>query len=116
VFGHLAGDECLRMLARNLNDCLSPETAVIARFGGEEFVVVLPGVSSNRVLEIAEKVRHHISSLPVRYAGKEITMTASIGVFSVPVGFDTSADEVLHQADDALYAAKNAGRNRVHAA
>jgi diguanylate cyclase (GGDEF)-like protein len=116
VFGHLAGDECLRMLARNLNDCLSPETAVIARFGGEEFVVVLPGVSSSRVLEIAEKVRHHISSLPVRYAGKEITMTASIGVFSVPVGFDATADEVLHQADDALYAAKNAGRNRVHAA
>jgi len=115
-FGHLAGDECLRTLARNLNDCLAPETAVIARFGGEEFVVVLPGVSAARVMEIAERVRHHISSLPVRYAGKEITMTASIGVFSVPTGFAASADEVLHQADDALYAAKNAGRNRVHAA
>jgi diguanylate cyclase (GGDEF)-like protein len=115
-FGHLAGDECLRMLARNLNDCLASENAVIARFGGEEFVVVLPGVSANRVLEIAERVRHHIGSQPVRYAGKEITMTASIGVFSVPLGVAASADEVLHQADDALYAAKNSGRNRVHAA
>ena len=115
-FGHLAGDECLRTLARNLNDCLAAESAVIARFGGEEFVVLLPGVSLARVLEIAERVRHHIGSVPVRYAGREITMTASIGVFSVPVGHTPTADEVLHQADDALYAAKNAGRNRVHAA
>ena len=116
-FGHLAGDECLRTLARNLNDCLAAESSVIARFGGEEFVVLLPGVSLARVLEIAERVRHHIGSVPVRYAGRDITMTASIGVFSVPVGHAPTADEVLHQADDALYAAKNAGRNRVvHAA
>jgi diguanylate cyclase (GGDEF)-like protein len=115
-FGHLAGDECLRMLARNLDDSLGPESAVIARFGGEEFVVVLPGLSPARVLEIAERVRKHIGSRPVRYAGKDITMTASIGVYSVPVGTTASADEVLHQADDALYLAKNAGRNRVHVA
>jgi diguanylate cyclase (GGDEF)-like protein len=70
----------------------------------------------SRARDVAERVRHHICSLPVRYAGKEITMTASIGIFSVPIGASTHADEVLHQADDALYAAKNAGRNRVHAA
>ena len=115
-FGHLAGDECLRTLARNLRECLAQEAAVIARFGGEEFVVVLAGVSAPQVLEIAERVREHISSLPVRYSGREITMTASIGVFNVPIGFHASADEVLHHADDALYSAKNAGRNRVHAA
>ena len=114
--GHLGGDECLRSLARNLNDCLAQETAVIARFGGEEFVVLLPSVSATRVLEIAERVRHHISANPVRYGGKDIMMTASIGVFTVPVGSNPDADSVLHQADDALYAAKNAGRNRVHAA
>jgi diguanylate cyclase (GGDEF)-like protein len=112
--GHLAGDECLRVLARNLSDCLAQEVAVCARFGGEEFVVVLPGVSATRVVDIAERVRRHISALPVRYSGKEIVMTASIGVFSVPVGSTATADEVLHQADDALYSAKNAGRNRVH--
>ena len=115
-FGHLAGDECLRMLARNLNECLAQESAVVARYGGEEFVVLLPGATAARARDIAERVRHHISSLPVRYSGAEITMTASIGVFSVPIGASTHADEVLHQADDALYAAKNAGRNRVHAA
>ena len=71
-------------------------------------------MSALRVAEIAERVRRHIGAVPVRYAGKEIPMTASIGVYSVPVGSTMSADEVLHQADDALYAAKNAGRNRVH--
>ncbi len=113
-YGHLAGDECLRVLARNLSDCLAQEVAVCARFGGEEFVIVLPGVSAMRVLEIAERVRRQIGSLPVRYQGKEITMTGSIGAYCVPVGTSPSADEVLHHADDALYAAKNAGRNRVH--
>ena len=113
-YGHLAGDECLRVLARNLSDCLAQEVAVCARFGGEEFVIVLPGVSAMRVLEIAERVRRQIGSLPVRYQGKEITMTGSIGAYCVPVGSSPSADEVLHHADDALYAAKNAGRNRVH--
>jgi diguanylate cyclase (GGDEF)-like protein len=116
-FGHLAGDECLRALSRMLNQCLAGESsAVIARFGGEEFVVVLPGVASPRVLDIAEKVRQHIGKEPVHYAGREIRITASIGVHTVPAGASASADEVLHHADDALYSAKNAGRNRVHAA
>jgi diguanylate cyclase (GGDEF)-like protein len=114
--GHLGGDECLRALARNLNDCLAHESAVIARFGGEEFVVLLPGVSPARVLEIAERVRHHISPMPVRHGGHDISMTASIGIFTVPAGSLVDADTALHQADEALYAAKHAGRNRVHAA
>ncbi len=116
-YGHLAGDECLRALSRMLSHCLAGESgAVIARFGGEEFVVVLPGVASPRVLDIAEKVRKHIGAEAVHYAGREIRITASIGVHSVPAGATASADEVLHHADDALYSAKNAGRNRVHAA
>lgn len=115
-FGHLAGDECLRSLARSLDETLAPEAALIARFGGEEFVVVLPGAAGPRALEVAERVRQRIGSQRVRHAGREIAMTASIGVFSVPAGTVLSADEVLHQADYALYAAKNAGRNRVHVA
>jgi len=116
-YGHLAGDECLRALSRMLNQCLSTESgAVVARFGGEEFVVVLPGVASPRVLDVAEKVRKHIGAEPVHYAGQQISITASIGVHTVPAGASASADEVLHHADDALYSAKNAGRNRVHAA
>ena len=114
--GHLAGDECLRVLARTLEDTLRGEQAVLARFGGEEFVVVLPAASPAHVLEVAERLRRRISEDRIRYGGREIAMTASIGVFAVPLDFAANPDAALHQADDALYAAKNAGRNRVHAA
>lgn len=113
--GHLAGDECLRVLARKLNDEVLGEGALVARFGGEEFVVALPAANSARVQEIAERLRQRICSEPVRYSGKEIHITGSIGTFSVPLGFSFNPDDALHQADDALYVAKNAGRNRVHA-
>jgi diguanylate cyclase (GGDEF)-like protein len=89
---------------------------VIARFGGEEFVVVLPAASPSHVLEVAERLRARISRDPVRFGGRDIVMTASIGAFAVPHDFALNPDDALHQADDALYAAKNAGRNRVHAA
>jgi diguanylate cyclase (GGDEF)-like protein len=111
--GHLAGDECLRILARNLADVVANDHGLVARFGGEEFVVAFPSLSDKRLLEVAERLRLRISAEPARYAGKEIAITASIGVFSVPVGFGFNPDDALHQADDALYAAKNAGRNRV---
>jgi diguanylate cyclase (GGDEF)-like protein len=114
--GHLAGDECLRVLARTLEDALRAEQAVIARFGGEEFVVVLPEASPARVLEIAERLRQRISLDRNRFGGRDISMTASIGAFAVPPDFAANPDDALHLADDALYAAKNAGRNRVHAA
>jgi diguanylate cyclase (GGDEF)-like protein len=114
--GHLAGDECLRSLARTLENALAGEQAVIARFGGEEFVVVLPSANAARVMDIAERLRQRISRDTVLYGGREIVMTASIGAFAVPHGFAANPDAALHQADDALYAAKNAGRNRVHAA
>ncbi len=114
-FGHLAGDECLRMLARSLDDCLRPDASVTARFGGEEFVVLLPGAGATKAREVAERMRHRIQERTVRYGGKDIAMTVSIGICSLPAGSVANADELLHLADDALYAAKNAGRNQVHA-
>ena len=114
--GHLAGDECLRVLSRKLADTVFTENAVVARFGGEEFVVALPACGQSRLLEIAERLRRRVGAEPVHYAGKEITITASIGAFSVPPSWNHSADDVLHHVDDALYGAKNAGRNRVQEA
>lgn len=114
--GHLAGDECLRVLSRKLADALFADNAVVARFGGEEFVIALPACGKERVLEIAERVRRRVGAEPVLYAGKEIGITASIGAFSVPPGWNQSTDEVLRLVDDALYAAKHGGRNRVHEA
>jgi diguanylate cyclase (GGDEF)-like protein len=114
--GHLAGDECLRVLASGLEQALAGEGALIARFGGEEFVVALPASAGPRVLEVAEALRRRISQMAVRYGGREIAMTASIGAFAVPLTVGITPDDALRQADDALYAAKHAGRNRVHAA
>jgi diguanylate cyclase (GGDEF)-like protein len=116
TYGHLAGDECLRWLGRCLHDNLVEHGALLARFGGEEFVVVIPDVQGERLMQIAETLRQRICGDPVRYAGNNIGMSASIGAFLLRPGSNVSVDEALHLADDALYAAKGAGRNRVHAA
>ena len=116
TYGHLAGDECLRWLGRCLHDSLVEHGALLARFGGEEFVAVIPDVQGERLLMIAEQLRKRICDDPVRYAGNNIRISASIGAFLIRPGSGISADGALHKADDALYAAKDAGRNRVHAA
>jgi diguanylate cyclase (GGDEF)-like protein len=114
--GHLAGDECLRFLGRVLHDNLVEQGALLARFGGEEFVVVLPDTTGERLLQVAEQLRAKIAAEPVRYAGNNIFLSASIGVYLLRPGTHASVDEALHRADDALYAAKARGRNCVHAA
>ncbi|WP_290890475.1 diguanylate cyclase [Arenimonas sp.] len=114
--GHLAGDECLRWLGRCLHDTLVDHGALLARFGGEEFVVSLPDVTGERLVQVAEQLRLKICGEAVRYAGNNIRISASIGVFLLRPGAGLGVDEALHQADDALYMAKNRGRNCVHAA
>jgi diguanylate cyclase (GGDEF)-like protein len=114
--GHLAGDECLRWLGRCLHDTLVDHGALLARFGGEEFVVSLPDIQGDRLVQVAEQLRLKICGEAVRYAGNNIRISASIGVFLVRPGTGMGVDDALHQADDALYMAKNRGRNCVHAA
>ncbi|TNJ34877.1 sensor domain-containing diguanylate cyclase [Arenimonas terrae] len=114
--GHLAGDECLRWLGRCLHDNLVEHGALLARFGGEEFVVVLPDMDGDRLMQIAEMTRLRVCGEPVRYAGNNIPLSASIGAYLLRPGAGITVDEALHRADDALYAAKNRGRNCVQAA
>jgi two-component system, sensor histidine kinase LadS len=111
--GHLAGDECLRWLGRCLQSALGEHGALLARFGGEEFVAVVPDVDAARLAELAEALRERIGAEPVRHAGASIVLSASIGLHVVPPGEPTGADEALHRADDAMYAAKDRGRNCV---
>lgn len=115
-YGHLAGDECLRWLGRCLQGALGEHGTLLARFGGEEFVAVVPDIDGDRLLALAEEVRLRICGEPVRYAGNSITLSASIGVYVVAPGDPVTADEALHRADDALYAAKDRGRNCVQPA
>jgi diguanylate cyclase len=87
----------------------------LARFGGEEFALLLPNHRQEEAVEFAEKVRLAVSSQSVHCESGRIDPTVSIGLYSVPAGFPSTAAELLRNADAALYAAKRGGRNRVEA-
>ncbi len=114
-YGHLIGDECLRWAARTLGHALRPHhDALLARFGGEEFVVVLPGLDLVAAARVAEDLRQHLREAPFRSSGTyEIPVTASIGVHAVDPATVGGIDPLLQLADQALYRAKADGRDCV---
>ena len=111
--GHLVGDEVLRKIADTMTDVLR-EYDVAGRFGGEEFVMLLPQTRAPDALRIAERVRAHIARLPI-YAsnGERIPVTVSIGVAALDAGSSRELPELLAAADAALYRAKASGRDQV---
>ncbi|WP_281985785.1 diguanylate cyclase [Azonexus hydrophilus] len=113
--GHAAGDHCLVELARCLQQHLRRQTDNIARIGGEEFVAFMSGDTREEVLAHFEALRSDISALQITWEGQLITFTISIGlVHGIPEQPDNPA-AWLRQADQALYRAKAAGRNRLDA-
>ena len=115
TFGHQAGDAVLREVA----DCLRQEVRsedVICRFGGEEFVILLPETNAETAIQRAEMVRHAVSRLRVHFKGEPLRqISLSIGVAMYPSAARDAAD-LIRLADQALYQAKRAGRNRVQGA
>jgi diguanylate cyclase (GGDEF)-like protein len=111
TYGHAAGDEVLRVTCRTFKRSLR-EIDVLARLGGEEFVVMLPETNAEGASSAAEKLRGSLSKAIVANGPHEIKTTASFGVAQVWSG-DQSVDEVLGRSDSALYQAKNSGRNCV---
>ncbi len=106
--GHLEGDRVLIKTAALVRETLR-EMDIPARYGGEEFAVILPDTSKKNAAEAAEKIRAAVARA---FAGKERRMTVSVGVAAFPDDGDGSA-AIVRAADDALYQAKGAGRNRV---
>lgn len=108
TFGHSVGDEVLKKIARCLKKTLR-ESDLVCRWGGEEFVVALPGVYEPEAMEVAEKIRKVISD--TTFSVSALVVTASIGVTAtkrwVPL------DDLFGRADGAMYEAKNKGRNCV---
>ena len=109
-YGHLAGDKVLKIIATVLRKRLRG-TDFIARFGGEEFVLLLPDTPQAAGMKLLESLRAAIEACPFHFKGDPVTITASIGISAFRAG--EHSDQVLKRADQALYRAKDAGRNRV---
>ncbi len=109
--GHAAGDAVIVSLARLLQDSVR-SIDIVARLGGEEFVILLPSTSADMAERIAERIRRKVAALRVETEAGDIHCTVSIGVTEVGAGTE-EVTKLLASADKALYAAKNAGRNRV---
>jgi diguanylate cyclase (GGDEF)-like protein len=124
--GHIVGDEVLKAFVNQLREDVrgvdvvgrggrgAGEDGTIGRFGGEEFVVILPGSGADGARQVAERVRMALASKPVETGEGPVPVTVSVGVAEYQAG--ESVRDLLERADRALYAAKHGGRNRVAAA
>ena len=114
-YGHQAGDECLARIAAALTATASRPTDLLARFGGEEFALVLGGTDLDGALSIAREANAIVHALRIPHAGSTTSefVTASIGVAAAAVDDTTSASDLIGAADAALYRAKAEGRDRV---
>jgi two-component system, cell cycle response regulator len=119
-YGHLVGDMALREAARRINREIRGSDAA-ARFGGDEFVLLAPGMSAEQAQVLAERIRRGVADIPLEIApGQQHLMSVSIGVASVvpqrTSDLELLSEELLGAADQALYRAKEKGRNRVEVA
>jgi two-component system cell cycle response regulator len=112
TYGHLAGDHVLKELSRLLKDSLLRSDDLIGRFGGEEFVIILPDSPLHVAKSIGERVRKTIEDHSFEFQGQKISVTSSLGVAQWTSRFK-SAEDFLQYADQLLYQSKSGGRNRV---
>ena len=112
-FGHLGGDEVLRVVARRLG-AIVREADMFGRYGGEEFMVIMPGTTRAEGLIAAERFRAALAGAPIVFDGQSIPQTISVGVCEAAVGMRDGL-ELVHHADAVLYGCKAAGRNCVRA-
>ena len=110
--GHLVGDEVLKAVTRILGISLR-EADSLGRFGGEEFIMVLPGCHLSKALGVAERIRRLVADTPVSTSAGDIKVSMSFGVAVMQSGWGEDSEALINRADRALYSAKNNGRNRV---
>lgn len=111
--GHLIGDRVLQAVSQVLRDSLR-KNDLIARFGGEEFLMILDGITCNTAEKVAERCRALLmKTVVLNDAGEQVALTGSFGVACILTGSQFVVDDILRQADEALYHAKENGRNQV---
>ena len=118
TYGHVAGDDCLRKVAGILTATIQRATDFASRYGGEEFVLVLPATGEQGALTLAEKIRRGVEELAIPHEKSPVAgvVTVSIGVAAIVPMRDSEGSLLLVAADRALYQAKTAGRNQVRSA
>ena len=116
LHGHLGGDECLRCIATVIEEALVGENGIAARFGGEEFAIILPGEGVERARQVAERIRDGVEAKGLPHRGSPTgVQTVSLGVAALVPQAGEQVMELVSIADRALYRAKDLGRNRVAA-
>ncbi|NJL86998.1 MAG: sensor domain-containing diguanylate cyclase [Leptolyngbyaceae cyanobacterium SM1_1_3] len=114
TYGHLEGDKCLQQIAQGLSQTLAGSPGLVARFGGEEFTVILPNTAAKTALAMAEHIRQKIWQLAIPHTGSKVCqqVTLSLGIATCLPSQSQIPKDLIAAADKALYQAKAAGRNR----
>ena len=114
-YGHVAGDSCLKKVARVLKNTVRRPEDLVGRYGGEEFCVILPNTDMNGAMYVAERIRTEVQDLKIPHAKNANlnVVTLSLGTASRVPGQKAPSNQLLNDADKALYKAKLAGRNQV---
>ena len=117
TYGHLKGDDCLKKVAGAMESVCKRSTDLVARYGGEEFLVILPDTSGENAVLLADKMRQAIEGLDEQHSASDLgKVTVSLGVYSALPENKEDSLKLIQKADEALYEAKQAGRNRVELA
>ncbi|MGB3512657.1 MAG: diguanylate cyclase [Microcoleaceae cyanobacterium] len=114
-YGHLAGDDCLRDIAQTINKTVKRSADLVARYGGEEFAIILPNISGKNAAKVAELIRQAIYQLQINHPTSKVNqyITLSMGIASVIPTQTESPKTLIAKADNALYQAKEEGRDRI---
>jgi diguanylate cyclase (GGDEF)-like protein len=113
TYGHPAGDDCLKQVAKILDQAINRPADLVARYGGEEFVLILPNTDTEGAMRIAEKISFQITDATIANIGSQVSqyLTLSLGIATLIPSHKTSPEFLISKADQALYQAKQAGRN-----
>ncbi|WP_371418269.1 diguanylate cyclase domain-containing protein [Anabaena sp. UHCC 0253] len=114
TYGHQAGDSCLQKVAQAMTKAIKKPSYLVARYGGEEFAVILPNTNMEEAILVAEEIRSQVQKLAISHTTSQIShqITVSLGVAIMIPAADIPAAFLIKTADDALYQAKRAGRDR----
>lgn len=114
TYGHLAGDQCLKILTKEVSYKLPPNLT-LCRYGGEEFALILPATDLNEAMKVAQSIQETVQSLKIPHGSSEISdiVTISIGIATCLPDSTSDPDELIQSADSALYLSKTNGRNTI---